>query len=209
MKAYYALVLGLSFALLAACTDRSESSHASSAATLVSNAQACNIARAQHVGATPADLEIIHSQQKIKYVADPVPYLERLGWAYISKARKSFDPGFYRLAEQAALCMLSINDNSHAALLLRGHVLHNLHEFKQAETLARQLATERQLWFDYGLLGDVLMEQGKHLFITKSRSSKQASAEEKGPEAQVEEGESTSCWWVVVAIHDGLGACRT
>jgi tetratricopeptide (TPR) repeat protein len=46
-------------------------------------------------------------------------------------------------------------------MLLRAHVLQNLHRFKEAETLARRLVQERGLSFDYGLLGDALMEQGK------------------------------------------------
>ena len=125
MKAYYALILSISFGLLAACTDMSESSHVSGAAKFVSNADACKIALAPHAGATHASLEISHRQQQIKHVADPVPYLERLGWAYISKARESFDPGFYRLAEQSALCMVSINGNSHEALLPFIDTMHN------------------------------------------------------------------------------------
>ena len=44
---------------------------------------------------------------------------------------------------------------------MRGHVLQNLHRFKESETLARRLVHERGLSFDYGLLGDALMEQGK------------------------------------------------
>ena len=46
-------------------------------------------------------------------------------------------------------------------LLLRGHVLHNLHRFREAEGLAHQLVAQRGLAYDYGLLGDVLLEQGK------------------------------------------------
>ena len=45
-------------------------------------------------------------------------------------------------------------------MLLRGHVLHNLHRFSEAETIARDLVSKRGLPFDYGLLGDALMEQG-------------------------------------------------
>ena len=45
--------------------------------------------------------------------------------------------------------------------MLRGHVLQNLHRFKEAESIARELATKRGLPFDFGLLGDTLMEQGK------------------------------------------------
>jgi tetratricopeptide (TPR) repeat protein len=44
---------------------------------------------------------------------------------------------------------------------LRAHVLQNLHRFKESETLARRLVEQRGLSFDYGLLGDALMEQGK------------------------------------------------
>ena len=46
-------------------------------------------------------------------------------------------------------------------MLLRGHVLHNQHQFKEAEPIARRLATQRGAPFDHGLLGDLLMEQGK------------------------------------------------
>jgi predicted Zn-dependent protease len=46
-------------------------------------------------------------------------------------------------------------------MLLRAHALQNLHRFKESETLARRLVQERGLSFDYGLLGDALMEQGK------------------------------------------------
>jgi tetratricopeptide (TPR) repeat protein len=46
-------------------------------------------------------------------------------------------------------------------MLLRGHVLHSLHRFKEGEVVARELVARRGLSFDYGLLGDVLMEQGK------------------------------------------------
>ena len=31
--------------------------------------------------------------------------VEKLGWSFVEKARESFDPGFYKLAEQCALCL--------------------------------------------------------------------------------------------------------
>ena len=46
-------------------------------------------------------------------------------------------------------------------MLLRAHVLQNLHRFKESEALAWRLVQQRGLSFDYGLLGDALMEQGK------------------------------------------------
>src|SRR5436190_238772 len=44
---------------------------------------------------------------------------------------------------------------------VRGHVLHNLHHFLEAERLARSLVDERGSPRDWALLGDALMEQGK------------------------------------------------
>ena len=40
-------------------------------------------------------------------------------------------------------------------------MLHQLHDFKQAQVIAQRLVGTRGLWFDYALFGDVLMEQGK------------------------------------------------
>lgn len=104
---------------------------------------------------------IVRYQQAVLHNRMPLPNLEKLGWAFISKARQAFDPGFYTLAEQAALCIEQKQPDSLAALLLRGHVLHNLHRFKEAESLAHKLVAQRGIWFDHALLGDVLMEQGR------------------------------------------------
>src|SRR5688500_5397633 len=121
----------------------------------------CAIALAPHVGTDHLDQRIIHFQHEARRAPEPVVYLERLGWTFVAKARVSFDPGFYKLAEQAALCIASKAPSSPEALLLRGHVLHHLHRFRDAEGLARQLVAQRGLSYDYGLLGDALMEQGK------------------------------------------------
>ena len=49
-----------------------------------------------------------------------------------------------------------------AALLLRGHVLHQLHRFREAEQIARApRGADATVVLDYGLLGDALMEQGR------------------------------------------------
>ena len=57
--------------------------------------------------------------------------------------------------------MAAEQPDSPDAMLLRGHVLHQFHRFKEAEALARQLVAVRSLPYDYGLLGDSLMEQGR------------------------------------------------
>ena len=112
-------------------------------------------------GESPADREISRLQQQIRNGRNVELWLEQLGWAFVAKARQSFDVGFYKLAEQCAYCIEKRNPQSQEAMLLRAHVLQNLHRFKETETLARRLVQQRGLSFDYGLLGDALMEQGK------------------------------------------------
>ena len=100
-------------------------------------------------------------QERVKVAEDPVPHLERLGWAFVARACATHDPGFYKLAEQCALCIEARQPGSAAALLLRVHVLSSLHRFREAENLARRLVTARGMWFDHAALGDALMEQGQ------------------------------------------------
>jgi tetratricopeptide (TPR) repeat protein len=112
-------------------------------------------------GDSCTDREISRLQQQIRNGRNLQLGLEQLGWAFVAKARESFDPGFYKLAEQCARCIEKRNPKSQEAMLLRAHALQNLHRFRESETLARHLVQERGLSFDYGLLGDALMEQGK------------------------------------------------
>ena len=114
-----------------------------------------------HQGDAPLDRRIISAQQAVAAGKTPEASIENLGWLFIEKARISYDPGFFKLAEQCALCLEGRKPGSPAAMLLRGHVLQNLHQFKQAEPLARQLVAKRGAPFDYGLLGDVLADLGQ------------------------------------------------
>src|SRR4029434_2659028 len=128
------------------------------------------------------DREIAGIQQEIRSNAKPfqtTALLRVVGLSFAEKARESFDPGFYKLAEQCALCLESKQGESQqggqpadrplstpqsirsAALLLRGHALHNLHRFGEAEKIVRELVEKRGLAYDFGLLGDALIEQGK------------------------------------------------
>src|SRR5215510_3232863 len=142
----------------------------------------CEIALAAHSGDAKIDREIERLQQEIRSSARPfqmTAMIEKLGWSFVEKARESFDPGFYKLAEQCALCLESKQGESQqggqsaekplstpqsirsAALLLRGNALHNLHHFSEAEKIARELVETRGLAYDFELLGDALIEQGK------------------------------------------------
>jgi tetratricopeptide (TPR) repeat protein len=111
--------------------------------------------------APATDAELRPLQDRVRRARDPVPFLERLGWTEIAKARSSFDPGYYKLAQQTTLCMENKVPGNFDALLLRGHVLHSLHKFREGEALAQRLVAKRGQWLDYALLGDVLMEQGR------------------------------------------------
>jgi tetratricopeptide (TPR) repeat protein len=93
--------------------------------------------------------------------AESARAIERIGYRLIARARVSNDMGDYAIAEKAAECMEALQPDDPAVLLLRGHVLHQLHRFHEAETAAVKLVSMRGGVLDYGLLGDVLMEQGR------------------------------------------------
>lgn len=112
-------------------------------------------------GETQEDQEIRRWQDRVRLQGAKAPNFERLAWAYVAKARRTLDAGYYKLAQETAAAMEERFGVSPESRLIRGHVLHNLHRFQEAETLARQLAQERGSPNDFGLLSDVLMEQGK------------------------------------------------
>ncbi|HYV13632.1 MAG TPA: hypothetical protein VE980_22190 [Pyrinomonadaceae bacterium] len=87
--------------------------------------------------------------------------LERLGWTFVKKARLTFDASYYVLAEQCAQCMEANGAKGPDTLLLSAHALQSLHRFHEAETVARELVNTRERPFDYGVLGDTLVDQGK------------------------------------------------
>jgi tetratricopeptide (TPR) repeat protein len=120
--------------------------------------RACVVAAAANAG---GDAAMAKLQRDLRERRIPARAAEQLGYRFIAKARLSNDAGFYTMAEQAAACIESIDPGDAAALLLRGHVLHQMHRFADAERIARRLVTVREFVLDYGLLGDVLMEQGR------------------------------------------------
>jgi tetratricopeptide (TPR) repeat protein len=121
----------------------------------------CRVALLPHHGTEPIDREIVRAQDRAREAGDSILWLERLGWLFTAKARRSYDPGYWKLAEQCGLCMAARRPHSPEALLLLGHVLDSLHRFHEAETMARELVAARGLHLDWGLLGDALMEQGR------------------------------------------------
>jgi tetratricopeptide (TPR) repeat protein len=114
-----------------------------------------------HKGNEKIDFYIQQLQKEARTNPEPANTIKHLGWAFVTKARLSFDPGYYKLGEQCALCIQSKSPDDPDALLLQGHILQSLHKFKEAEPIARKLVATRNEALDYGLLGDVLMEQGR------------------------------------------------
>jgi tetratricopeptide (TPR) repeat protein len=144
-------------AILAGCgSGRGHDGPAQSAAS-----RPCDIALTRLKGDTALDKSIAQFQEQAEASPSSIIELERVGWLLVAKARKSFDPGYYKLAQQCALCMETRQPHRAETMLLSGHVLDSLHHFKEAEAVARELVFLRGLSFDYGLLGDALMEQGK------------------------------------------------
>ncbi len=129
--------------------------------SLLETQDSCVVSLVSNAGSNKSDRDIQKYQQRVLKNTNKVSQLENLGWAYVNKAKTSFDPGFYKLAEQTVACMKQYQPDSLSALLLQGHILNNLHQFKEAQLIARQLVKLRGYWFDYGLLGDALMEQGE------------------------------------------------
>ncbi|HEX5835573.1 MAG TPA: tetratricopeptide repeat protein [Pyrinomonadaceae bacterium] len=122
---------------------------------------ACRLVLAPLPGTNSIDDEIGRQQALILKGSSPANGLERLGWSFVKKARLSFDAGFYKLAEQCAACMEARGLKGPDALLLRAHALQSLHRFAEAESVARALVSQRERPFDYGVLGDILIDQGK------------------------------------------------
>jgi tetratricopeptide (TPR) repeat protein len=121
----------------------------------------CRIALTPTSGYQPIDAEIARLRKQILNSSAPRPAIEKLGWLLVKKARTTFDNGYYKLAEQCAACLDATGPKSPEALLLRAHVLQSVHRFTDAESIARELLKTRERPFDYGVLGDVLIDQGK------------------------------------------------
>src|SRR5262245_3882845 len=154
MKPVWSITAIALVSMLAACSEPVSRPERSEAVVID---RACLVAVSTDSG---DDQEIRKLQEAIRHRRD-ANAAEQLGYRFVARARLSNDPGDYTVAEQAAACLESISPNEPSALLLRGHVLHQMHRFADAEAIARRLVTMREFVLDFGLLGDVLMEQGR------------------------------------------------
>ena len=116
---------------------------------------------APHGGGAREDADIRAAQARTSASGAKAADFESLGWTFIAKARRTLDAGYYKLAEKTADVWDAQFGASPESRLLRGHVLHNVHCFREAETVARLLVIDRGRPEDLALLSDALMEQGK------------------------------------------------
>jgi hypothetical protein len=105
---------------------RSFASSGNTRSILLHDITPCAIALAPHKGDEEIDREIMRLQNEARSNSERADTMKRLGWAFIAKARLSYDPGYYKLSEQCALCVRSKNDDDPDALLLQGHILQSL-----------------------------------------------------------------------------------
>ena len=142
MKSYLRFLLEVvcPLAFVAALALSSTGCNPAQSATEKPAPQPCALALAASSGTTKLDQEIARWQQKARSEKPDVAQLslEQLGWKYIEKARTSYDPGYFKLAEACAQCMNARSQQpTPEALLLRGHALHQMHQFAAAEPIAR------------------------------------------------------------------------
>ena len=157
------LILLSSFAVLGFTAVKKSVVRPASESSSPSQPISCRLALAPLPQNKEIDQEIARQQALISKGPESPGAWERLGWTFVKKARLSFDAGFYKLAEQCAVCLEARGSKGPDTLLLRAHALHSLHHFAEAETVARELVSSRERPFDYGVLGDILIDEGKVL----------------------------------------------
>lgn len=119
------------------------------------------IVLAPQAGTEREDVEIRRWQEHAGAAGAITADFERLGWAFVAKARRTLDAGYYKLAEKTTDVMEARFGASEESRLLRGQVLENLHRFSEAEAIARGLTAGDATPESLALLSDALMEQGR------------------------------------------------
>jgi tetratricopeptide (TPR) repeat protein len=143
-----------------ACTDRGAHTATVADSSALTPDRACTRAMAPLTPGGVLGEEIAALQARVTGPLRTIA-LEQLGHAFVARARLTGDSGLYDAALDAAACLSADEPDSPRAGLLRGHILHQQHRFREAEAIARTLSTTRGSALDFGLLGDALMEQGR------------------------------------------------
>ncbi|MEO0971539.1 MAG: hypothetical protein AAFX85_00475 [Pseudomonadota bacterium] len=148
----------------------------------------CSIALVPHTGESTLDQRIRELQSTSRSVmasdrSRARPWLERLGFTYVQASKAQYDAGLLSLAERTARCVLEVAAPGQEATgrLLLGRVRHQQHRFANAQRIAERLVGERGWWFDYALLGDVLLDRGH--YAGAAEAYQQVADQRPGPHA--------------------------
>ena len=110
--------------------------------------------------ARTAPLIETQAAEEVRAKLAPRMSLENKGWQHVADARSTGDGSHYREALGIAAELEGAEETKFAGMLLRGHVLHQMHRFADARVLAESLVSERGMHTDHGLLGDILLDMG-------------------------------------------------
>jgi tetratricopeptide (TPR) repeat protein len=116
---------------------------------------------APHAGAAAEDAAIVRAQDAARGERATAADFERLAWAWVAKARRTLDAAYHKLAEKTIDVADARFGAGVATRVLRAHVLHHLHRFREAEAVAAGLVAERAEPAHLAILSDALIEQGK------------------------------------------------
>jgi tetratricopeptide (TPR) repeat protein len=109
------------------------------------------------------DRTIAPLQQRLVRTPEDTTLLNRLGFAYLQKARESGDPSFYTKADGVFQMALTIDTRDQSALIGASTVAAARHDFTQALTFAQQARDLDPEDPDVnGALGDALIELGRY-----------------------------------------------
>jgi tetratricopeptide (TPR) repeat protein len=143
---------------LAACHSRPRSDGGPAALT---GEEARAICLSDPRGGLPIDEALRDHQRRARRLADQLDEWLVVGKGWVTKARRSADPGFYVNVDACASAALQIDPGSEAALELRGLALMNDHRFADARDTARTiLAGGGKDAVALGTLSDALLELG-------------------------------------------------
>lgn len=110
-----------------------------------------------------ADKFITTLQEQLSSYPGNSKLLTKLGAAYIQKARESYDPEFYSLAEEVLNRAIKTEPNNFLAMAELGSVYLSRHHFREALELAlKALDINPYSTYTYGVLVDAQVELGMY-----------------------------------------------
>lgn len=155
----------LSALLLTACAQPSQENAAPKRSpdplSSPANGDATATARALATAIPSDDADIQTAARDVKALAQKPESWVTLGQAWVKRARRTGDPGYYLNADACATVALALAPEFRGALDLRLLVFLNGHRFGEARDLARQvLARAPDDALAHGALSDALLELG-------------------------------------------------